>query len=191
MTDFSRNDVQELLKLSEEIDLEKQQNRAEQFAAVSIALHKFVSVMFDELEYTGFKGVELIEKLELFLRAVTPTYSAKSFSDILSVLDKLDPRISQTKFYYGLNILRDMCTGKGRDFIEIIKGADNNIKYDQGEMVFFIVFLIENVIRSLRDLRAVKSTRELDNQQIRQLINEKYDENIIKTALSATSSVKQ
>lgn len=157
---------------------------AKELARMAMTVYKYLEYTFDELEHAGFTGLEFIEKTELFLKCVTPSYPELSFNQILSTLEQIDNRFPKTKFYGALVGLRALCNG-GNMVIEIVneRGGHDNEFTDRirKELVFFVSILIEKLTRHLREYRKQKDIAGFTNQSFRVIIEDKFDECVMQT----------
>jgi hypothetical protein len=164
------------------------QDKANMFALMAATLHYFIDIMMDEVDRCGFKGVEFVEKTIFFLRATTPKYHQKKFEDVLTVLQGIKPEIVETEFYYGLTSLRKLTCGSDYDHNEILKqtfNADVIVKEDiSKELVFFVTFLLENIINYMTKIRADLKDPNMVNSQVKAMIDEKYDNCVINSVVT-------
>lgn len=177
------NELKSFIGLAEPNDTSNYHEKAQQLAIMSLTLQKFISLILEEVDYAGFTGHEMLAKTEMFLKAVTPSYPSKSFQDIMTTLEEIDARFPQTKFYYTLNVLRALCTGKGKELLEIIQG-NSEIGHSIQEMVFFTTYLIENTIKYVQYFRSAKVSDNLSNLEFKENLKKRFDELVL---LSITS----
>jgi hypothetical protein len=183
------NELKSFIGLTEVTNIDHYKQKANQLAIMALTLQKFVTLTLDEVDYAGFKGAEMLAKIEMFLRAVTPSYPTKSFQDILTTLEEIDPRFPQTRFYYGLNVLRSLCTGQGKEFLEIIQGKEAAAHTLQ-EMVFFTTFLIENIIKYIQYFRSAKLTSNISNQEFKDNLEKRFEELVLRTVMSVSTTAQ-
>lgn len=164
---------------------EAQKIRAQEVASVAMTVYTFMDYMFEEIEYTGFKGPEFLEKCELFLRAVTPTYPANGFDQILQTLSQIDSRFPRTKFFQGFQGLRYLCTGEKGRVVEMINDSGKahlvETKNLSTDLIFFGTFLIEKIIRLIKDFRKIKETESWSPAECRKKIDEHFDHCVMQT----------
>lgn len=181
LKDFLKNEDNKITK-----------ERSKNLALLSMTVYRYMDYMMEELEKAGFVGIEFLAKCELFLKCVTSSYSKKSFHELLDILESVDPKIKDTKFYYGIKSLRALCTGEGIEKIEVMKGIDSfeEVSTDQlnHEVVFFTTFLIENIQKYLRHIRADKSAHDIGIKEYKHKIGEEFDHCVIGTVLSISES---
>lgn len=165
---------------------------AKELARMAMTIYKYLSYTFDELEHAGFIGLEFLEKTELFLKCVTPSYPELSFSQILSTLEQLDNRFPKTKFYGALVGLRALCNG-GNEVIELVNehgGHDHEFtERVKRELVFFVSILIEKLLRNVREYRKQKGVAGFPNNELRNILEDKFDECVMQT-LHIFNSIK-
>ena len=183
------NEFKSFIGSIETDNIDKYKQKANQLAIMALTLQKFITLTLDEVEYAGFVGAEMLAKIEMFLRAVTPSYPNKAFQDILTTLEEIDPRFPKTRFYYGLNVLRSLCTGQGKGFLEIIQGKET-ATHNLQEMVFFTTFLIENIIKYIQYFRSSKLTTGISNQDFKANLEKRFEELVLRTVMSVTTSAK-
>jgi hypothetical protein len=159
--------------------------KAQEVASIAMTVYTFMDFMFEEIEHAVISGPEFLSKSELFLKAVTPSYPIQSFKDILNVLMQVDPNFSRTKFYQGLQGLRALCSGDYAAVIELVNdNGKSKLTYQNfvdRNLVFFGTFLIEQIIRSIKDLRRNPDTAKMTTKDFRKQIDDQFDSCVINT----------
>ncbi len=164
---------------------EAQKVRTQEVASVAMTVYTFMDYMFEEIEYTGFQGVEFLEKCELFLKAVTPSYPATGFNQILQTLLHIDNRFPRTKFFQGFQGLRSLCSGDSGKVIELIqsdgKSQISNTSNLHKDLILFGTFLVEKIIRMIKQIRAKKEASQWPTTEYRKQIDEFFDQCVVQT----------
>ena len=92
------------------------EKRVRVLAIMSVSLHKFITIVCDNLKNSEFSGLDFLVNLELFLRSVTPFYSRDKFESLMHTLKEVEERIEETDFHFALCCLREMiCQDMGRE----------------------------------------------------------------------------
>lgn len=166
---------------------EQQKIRAQEVASVAMTVYAFMDYMFEEIEYTGFQGIEFLAKCELFLKAVTPSYPAVGFNQILQTLTQIDNRFPRTKFFQGFQGLRSLCSGDAGKVIELVNSSGKShitsTSHLSRDLIFFGTFLIEKVIRMIKEIRALKEAAGWTVAEYRKRIDESYDNCVVQTVM--------
>ncbi len=162
-----------------------QKVRTQEVASIAMTVYTFMDYMFEEIEYTGFQGVEFLEKCELFLRAVTPSYPVTGFNQILQTLLQIDNRFPRTKFFQGFQGLRSLCSGDGGKVIELVqsdgKSIISNTSHLHKDLILFGTFLVEKIIRMIKQIRAKKEASQWSTVEYRKQIDEFFDQCVVQT----------
>ncbi len=164
-----------------------QKIRTREVASVAMTVYSFMDYMFEEIEYAGFQGVEFLAKSELFLKAVTPTYPLTGFNQILKTLLDIDTRFPRTKFFQGFQGLRSLCSGDCGDTVELVNQAGKTQLQDTSslsrDLIFFSTFLIEKIIRMIKEIRNNKDSANLTVKEYRKQIDEHFDNCVVQTVM--------
>jgi len=159
--------------------------KTQDIASVAMTVYAFMDYMFDEIEHAGYSSHEFTSKSELFLKAVTPTYPIESFKDILLTFNKIDSRFPQTKFYRGFQGLRALCSGDHNAVIELIDDEGRAKLIDKRvvnkSLVFFGTFLVEKIIRFIKEYKAQNNLREISVKDVRKKIDDHFDHIVVQT----------
>ena len=161
---------------------------AEKMTFMSSIARRFIHAMLDVIERCGFSSAEFLEKSELFLRSITPSYRKESFIAICKVFREVDPNLVDTEFYRSLLALREICTQENNNLKKVL--SDSGIGFyvanldedDITNLIIFITHLIENLIRHVQSLRLDK-TKNLDIADIRSSIESNFQQAMLYTLL--------
>lgn len=166
-------------------------NKARELAIMAITLHRFMEIIFSQIIKSGINNIEFLAKSELLLRSITPTFNKDKFSELLAVMESVDPKIKESLLYYGLVSLRLICTGETEESIEVYdKDGINHGKIDKMQLSdcsFFITFLVEKIIKLITELRKNNISRHLKSQDFMNKIDDKFDELVLETVTMITS----
>ncbi len=164
---------------------EAQKVRTQEVASIAMTVYTFMDYMFEEIEYTGFQGIEFLAKCELFLKAVTPSYPTTGFNQILQTLLEVDSRFPRTKFFQGFQGLRSLCSGDSGKVIELVQDDGgskiSNTSHLNKDLILFGTFLVEKIIRIIKQLRAKKEAQSWSTAEYRKKIDEHFDQCVVQT----------
>lgn len=152
------------------------QDKARKLAILAMTIHKFIGIICDDVERAGYGTLEFSSKVELFLKSVTPDYPISSFEATLEVLKSMDPQMTQTSFFYGLNCLREMIC---KDIGESKYNPLAKLQVDQSAGIF-MVSLIDGMNKDLYALRKLPETRTQPISFIRSHIDKTFDDMVLK-----------
>lgn len=162
--------------IKDDVQNDWRQDKARKLAVLSMTVHKFVNIICDEVERAGYGSMEFSSNVELFLKSVTPDYPIQSFEATLEVLKSTDPNMTQTSFFYGLNCLREMIC---HDIGEAKYNPLARFQVDPSSIIF-MVNLINTINSDLYSLRRLPDTRSQPISYVRQHIDVKFDEIVLK-----------
>lgn len=165
--------------------------KARELAIMAVTLHRFMEIIFSQIVKSGIDNIEFLAKSELLLRSITPNFKKESFQELLLVMESVDPQMKESLLYYGLVSLRLICTGESEDSIEVFDkdGISHGIigKIQLSDCSFFITFLVEKIIRLIRDLRKNQISKHLKSQDFMSKIDNQFDELVLETVTMITS----
>jgi hypothetical protein len=166
----------------------------DQMALVALTVQNFMVVMFDEIKRAGFSNLEFLEKGELFLRCVTPSYARADFETILAVFNQIQENFYKTKFYYGLVALREVCTQENENVKVLLKEVGLVIEnYDQvnASIVIFSSHLIENLIKFIQGIRRLQGVGNMSIDEMRFQINSNFQNCLLHTITEVNITINK
>jgi hypothetical protein len=162
--------------------------RASQIALMAITIERFLHIMYEEIEKLGFSNLEFLSKIEMFLKCITPSYPDAAFQQLLEVLSSVDPLMAETRFYNGLKALRALSKGDVDEPMEMIledgRVKSGNIKMISHELAFFTTFLIENLLKKIKELRKQHDVKAIEIPAYLEILSKQFDDCVIKTIFS-------
>ncbi|KIE05412.1 hypothetical protein NF27_DT01860 [Candidatus Jidaibacter acanthamoeba] len=163
-------------------------------AVVALTIQNFMDIMFEEIKKAGFLNLEFLEKSEMFLRAVTPSYLRKEFDTLLSVFNQIEQNFQETKFYYGLTALRQLCThetDEAKVLLDIagIKIAD----YAQinSSLIIFSTHLVENIIKFVQGMRKSNQHKNTPIDELKFKINSNFQYCLLNTVAEVNMTINK
>lgn len=162
-------------------------------AIIALVIQNFMEITFDEIKRAGFLSVEFLEKTELFLRAVTPSYPKNEFDTLLDVFNQINPNFNQTRFYYGLTALRQICTHEteaGKILLDNSGIKIANYSQINGSLIIFATHLIENIIRNVQGLRKLNN-KEITIDELKFKINAHFQSCLLSTIAEVNITINK
>ncbi len=155
-----------------------------EMAIVALTIQSFMGVMFEEIKKAGFVSVEFLEKAELFLRAVTPSYPRNEFDTLLDVFIQIDENFSKTKFFYGLNALRQLCTHESQEakiLLDEVGVTLSDYTKVNSSLIIFASHLVENIIKFIQSVRKTKGIEDMSIDELRFKIDSQFQGCLLNT----------
>lgn len=154
-------------------------DRAKNLTVMSMLIKESVDMIFDQVEKIGFRGVEFIEKTEVFLKVTTTSSSDRIFNDIIQTLKDVDPCFQNSKLHFSLMTLRSLNTNKYDpsvlDFIKFNQDQNTDLRLIASELGFFSGFLTEVIIRFMDSNRRDIKNLKISPQEFQSKFDEAFD----------------
>lgn|GEM_PF-4401357 len=165
---------------------------SDRLALISLKIEEFIIMMLDEVERSGFSGLEFLVHSQLFLRSITPSYRKEDFLILLRVLNELDSNINKTAFYFSLISLRKICSDSN-GLSEVLSFLGVKGKMQEGKdvlsaLVMFSTHFIENIIQQLSIMRADKASRQKQVADFKLEIMRSVNQSLSKTLSELVSA---
>ena len=153
----------------------------------------FMSLIFNQIEKIGIVNIEFLAKSEMFLKAVTISYSKDNLKQILTTLKAVDENIDKTLFFHKINSIRAIITNDFEGELYIYNNQGNLIitlsKSEALELSFFTASLIEAIIKFCHELRKERNAKFMKSIYFRYRIQSQFI-NLVKNTIDTVKSVK-